>query len=131
MDARQLDQPDDAKYLPFTPAPRWLSTLHYDIKEKSKAFRNMFAEVEMECNLEQNHVHTAYNTETRTPAYVLWNASAGTDVMLKGKRLLTLTLSAQNIFNRAYQNHLNRLKEGGYYNMGRNIGIRAVVPLSL
>ena len=131
VDARQLDQPDDAKYLPFTPAPRWLSTLHYDIKEKSKAFRNMFAEVEMECNLEQNHVHTAYNTETRTPAYVLWNASAGTDVMLKGKRLLTLTLSAQNIFNRAYQNHLNRLKEGGFYNMGRNIGIRAIVPLSL
>ena len=131
VDARQLDQPDDAKYLPFTPAPRWLSTLHYDIKEKSKAVRNMYAEVEMECNLEQNHVHTAYNTETRTPAYVLWNASAGTDVMLKGKRLLTLTLSAQNIFNRAYQNHLNRLKEGGFYNMGRNIGVRAIVPLSL
>ena len=131
VDARQLNQPDDAKYLPFTPAPRWLSMLHYDINSRSKAVRNMFAEVEMECNLEQDHVHTAYNTETRTPAYVLWNASAGTDIMLKGKRLMKLTLSAQNIFNRAYQNHLNRLKEGGFYNMGRNVGIKAIIPLSL
>ena len=131
VDARQMDQPDDAKYLPFTPAPRWLSMLHYDIVEHSSVLSNVFAEVEMECDLEQNHVHTAYNTETRTPAYVLWNASAGTDILLKGKRLLTLTLSAQNIFNRAYQNHLNRLKEGGFYNMGRNIGIKAIVPLSL
>ena len=35
---------------------------------------------------------------------------AGTDVKLHGKRLLSLYLSGENITNRAYQNHLSRLK---------------------
>jgi len=31
VDAEQLNQPADAKYLPMTPAPRWTSELKYDM----------------------------------------------------------------------------------------------------
>lgn len=44
--------------------------------------------------------------------------------------MFAVNLTAQNIFDRAYQNHLNRLKEGGIYNMGRNIVMKVSVPIS-
>ena len=131
VDARQKDQPDEAKYLPFTPAPRWRSTLHYHFNIPSLTFKEVFAEVEMDCNLAQNHIHSVNDTETRTPSYTLWNAAAGTDIHVRGKKLLSVALTAHNIFNRAYQNHLSRLKEAGIYNMGRNIGVKVIVPITL
>ena len=129
VDAQQLHQPEESKYLPFTPAPRWLSTLHYDLKGRSRSVRNLFVEAQMDCNLEQNHIHSANDTETRTPSYTLWNAAAGCDVMANGRKVCTLHLSAQNIFNRAYQSHLSRLKEAGIYNMGRTIVMKVSVPI--
>lgn len=45
--------------------------------------------------------------------------------------MFAVNLTAQNIFDRAYQNHLNRLKEGGIYNMGRNIVMKVSVPISI
>ena len=65
---------------------------------------------------------------------------AGTDVKLHGKRLLSLYLSGEHLTNRAYQNHLSRLKyldvnqvtgRRGVYNMGRNFSIKIVVPIEL
>ena len=82
----------------------------------------------------------ANDTETATPSYTLLNMYAGTDVKLHGKRLLSLYLSGENITNRAYQNHLSRLKylaentvtgRRGVYNMGRNFCIKVVVPIEL
>ena len=55
-------------------------------------------------------------------------------------RLLSLYLSGENLTNRAYQNHLSRLKylaentvtgRRGVYNMGRNFCIKVVVPIEL
>ena len=131
VDARQKNQPEEAKYLPFTPAPRWLSSLHYHFNIPSETFKETFAEIEMDCNLKQDHIHSIHNTETRTPSYTLWNASAGTDIHAKGRKILTVALTAHNIFNRAYQHHLSRLKEAGIYNMGRNIGVKVLVPIAL
>ena len=94
----------------------------------------------MDCNLRQNHYFAANETETATPSYTLLNMYAGTDVKLHGKRLLSLYLSGENPTNRAYQNHLSRLKyldvnqvtgRRGVYNMGRNFSIKIVVPIEL
>ena len=131
VDAQQLHATGDNRYLPFTPAPRWLSTLHYDILNTGRIFRNMFAELEMDCNLRQCHVCTANHSETETPSYTLWNISAGADIQSKKGKLLNVNITAQNLFNRAYVNHLNRLKEGGIYNMGRNIVMKISLPFSL
>ena len=122
----QMHQPEETKYLPFTPAPRWMSTIHYDIKGSCTWIKNLFAEAQMECYLKQNNVYRLNNTETPTPSYTLFNVVTGTDFLIHGKRFASLHLSVNNLFNRAYQNHLSRLKEGGIYNMGRNIAMKVI-----
>ena len=136
----QLHQPSESKYLPFTPAPRWVSDVRYEFVCDGKTFDHLFVKLQMDCNLRQNHYFAANDTETATPSYTLLNMYAGTDVKLHGKRLLSLYLSGENLTNRAYQNHLSRLKcldvnqvtgRRGVYNMGRNFSIKIVVPIEL
>ena len=54
--------------------------------------------------------------------------------------MCTISLTADNLTNRAYQNHLSRLKYAaenpvtgrqGIFNMGRSFGIKVMVPLRL
>ena len=145
VDSRLLDKSKDERYLPFTPAPRWLSTIHYDFLRASNTNRpslmlkNAFVEMEMDCNLRQNHFLAANDTETATPSYTLFNFTAGTDIMNHGKKLLSVYFTIANVFDRAYQNHLSRLKYAdmnnmtgrtGVFNMGRNISLKVMVPLS-
>lgn len=136
----QLHQPSESKYLPFTPAPRWVSDVRYEFVCDGKTFDHLFVKLQMDCNLRQNHYFAANETETATPSYTLLNMYAGTDVKLHGKRLLSLYLSGENLTNCAYQNHLSRLKyldvnqvtgRRGVYNMGRNFSIKIVVPIEL
>ena len=139
INARLLHAAQNEKYLPYIPAPRWLSTIHCDIPVRSRYFKGLFAEIEADLNARQNKVMTAGGTETPTPGYTLWNTTAGTDIYLKsGRKLCRITLEAENIFNKAYQSHLSRLKYAdtypltgryGYNNMGRNITIRVVFPV--
>ncbi len=135
VNARQLHQSEDARWLPFTPAPRWNSNLRYEfIRDGQHWLNNTYVSVGLECYLKQDKVHTANDTETVTPSYTLFNMSAGTDVRLNGRRLCSIYLTATNLFNRLYCSHLSRLKyaEGGpVYNMGRNIGVKVVVPIAL
>ncbi len=136
----QLHQPRESKYLPYTPAPRWTSELRYDIVRDGKVLNNTYVSVGMECNLRQNHFYAAEDTETATPSYTLFNIAAGTDFRIKGRKVASLYLTANNIFDKAYQSHLSRLKyigtnaatgRTGIYNMGRNFGIKLLVPVAL
>jgi len=127
VDAVQPGKHGGERYLPFTPPSRIASTVRYDICPKCGAF----VSIGIEHAMAQDHVHTANQTETRTPAYTLLNASAGTDIVVKRRRIATLALTATNLTNRAYQSHLSRLKyiAGGFNDMGRNIGIKLTVPI--
>jgi iron complex outermembrane receptor protein len=68
------------------------------------------------------------------------NAGLGADFFnKKGTQLFSLSISAINIADVAYQNHLSRLKytaenlatgRTGVFNMGRNFSIKLNVPLS-
>lgn len=136
----QLNQPDSTKYLPFTPAPKWASELRFDIIRHGKTFNNMYISFGIEHNFKQNKIYSAYRTETETPAYTLLNAGFGTDFAIKGKTIASLFVTADNLTNKAYQNHLSRLKYAptnqatgrqGVYNMGRNFGFKLLIPLSL
>ena len=135
VNAVQLHQHGDARYLPFTPAPRWTSDLRYDIvRDGQHLLNNTFASVGLECYLKQTHVRTANETETATPSYTLFNISAGTDIQLHGRRICSLFLTGTNLFDRAYQSHLSRLKyagDRGVCNMGRNVSIKLQIPLTL
>ncbi len=136
----QLHQLSEAKYLPFTPAPRWNTDVKYEFVCGGRTFDNLFVKMALECNLRQNHFYAVNQTETATPSYTLFHLYAGTDVCHHNKRLFSVYLSGENLFDHAYQNHLSRLKylglnpitgRQGVYNIGRNFSIRIVLPIAL
>ncbi|MBR6285272.1 MAG: TonB-dependent receptor [Muribaculaceae bacterium] len=138
VNAVQLHQPSDTKYLPFTPAPRWQADVKWEILHDGRLFNNAFVSLGVDYNFEQNHYYRADGTETATPAYCLLNASIGTDVMLRGKRVACVSIAGTNLTNKAYQSHLSRLKyadvnpvtgQRGVLNMGRNIVFKIAIPL--
>jgi iron complex outermembrane recepter protein len=65
--------------------------------------------------------------ETPTDGYTLFNAAIGTTVMLN-KQPLRLSFSASNLLDKAYVNHLSRLKYEGILNQGRNFSIGVHLP---
>ena len=141
VDAQQLHVDADAKYLPMTPAPRWTSELKYELSHHGhKTLNNAFVALGLECNLPQNHYYKVDDTETRTPGYALLSLSAGTDLNIRKKKVAEFYIMAENLLNKAYQNHLSRLKycdvnnatgRQGVYNMGRNIVFKLIVPITL
>ena len=155
VDAQLLNQPAESKYIPFTPAPHWTSELKWELLHHSHAtvahhhepgvthhalFNNLYVAAGLDCYLKQTHIYSVDETETMTPSYMLLSFSAGTDIQWKGKKIVELYITADNVLNTAYQNHLNRLKYAdvnnvtgrrGVYNMGRNVTFKLVVPLSL
>jgi iron complex outermembrane receptor protein len=141
VDAQQMDADNDAKYLPMTPAPRWTSELKYEITHHGHAtLNNAYVSLGLECNLAQNHYYMVDDTETATPSYTLLSLSAGTDLNIHHKKVAELYVTADNLLNRAYQNHLSRLKycdvnnatgRQGVYNMGRNVVFKVIIPIEL
>ena len=155
VDARLLHQSDATKYLPFTPAPRWTSELKWELFHHSHStilhhhttdaahrawFNNLYVAAGLDCYLKQTHIYSADDTETETPGYALLSLSAGTDIQIKGKKVAELYITADNLLNKAYQNHLSRLKYAdennvtgrrGVFNMGRNITFKVVVHIQI
>ena len=141
VDARQLHADKDSKYLPMTPAPRWTSELKYEITHHGHTIlNNAFVAIGLECNLAQNHYYKVDETETATPSYTLFSLSAGTDLNIHKKKVAELYITADNLLNCAYQNHLSRLKycdvnnatdRQGVYNMGRNFVFKVILPITL
>ena len=133
---------DSAKYLPFIPPLHTYSELRANIKKVSSSIVNAFVKVQLEVYAAQNRAYLAFGTETPTPGYQLFNAGFGADVTnKKGNTIFTFVISGDNLFNVAYQSHLNRLKYfepypddprpyHGIYNMGRNISFKLNFPLS-
>ena len=140
VNARQLNQPEETRHLPFTPAPRWTSEMKYELTHHGKVLNNAYVALGLECFLRQNHYYKADQTETATPSYTLLNLSAGSDLIIGKKKVAEMYLTAENLFNRAYQSHLSRLKytdinnatgRMGVYNMGRNVVMKVVVPIEI
>ncbi len=159
VDAQLLNATPDTKYLPFTPAPKWTSELKWELfhhthstvsphamheyrhahPKSGVALNNLYIAAGLDCYLRQTHIYRADNTETETPGYALLSLSAGTDIMFRSKKLAEFYITADNLLNKAYQNHLSRLKYAdenvitgrrGVYNMGRNITFKVVVPIA-
>jgi iron complex outermembrane receptor protein len=132
---------DSAKYLPFIPPTHGTSELRYEFGWKQSHLVHAFVKIQMEYYAAQNRAFLAYNTETPTAGYTLFNAGIGggfTDK--KGRTLFNVYLTGNNLFDRAYYDHLSRLKyflysptdtnpSHGIYNMGRNISLKVDFPL--
>jgi iron complex outermembrane recepter protein len=134
---------DSSKYLPYIPPVHGTSELRVSFRRVKKYVRNAFVKAQVAYFATQNRVYLAYNTETPTPGYTLFNAALGADIVnKKGRTLCNISVFGNNLFDVAYQDHLSRLKyfepyptdprgHLGIYNMGRNVDIKLSVPLDL
>ena len=133
---------DSTRYLPMIPPFHGLSELRFDYDITSLHIKHGFLKAQVEYYGAQNRVFTAYDTETATAGYTLFNAGVGgsfTDK--KGKTVVSVYLMGNNLFNTGYQDHLSRLKyfedypgnatgRNGIYNMGRNIAFKLSFPIN-
>jgi iron complex outermembrane recepter protein len=128
---------DGSRNLPFIPAARLINELKMDIWKNGKRIRNVFFSAELDNTFKQNRPFTGYNTETETPGYSLLHLAAGGDVRCRNKTIFRVFAGVNNVTDKAFQNHLSRLKYApenavtgrmGVYNMGRNFSVKLVVP---
>lgn len=108
--------------LPFIPAASMRNELR--IEPKFRRLKQTYFSLELDNVFRQNRIDIF---ETTTRAYTLLNAAAGTTLMLN-KQPLKVTIAATNLLNKAYVNHLSRLKYEGILNQGRNVSVGLYLP---
>jgi len=139
VSAKQKNQPDSSKYLPYTPPAKLQTAIKIDVTNKHlKAFKYSYIKMDIDNYFAQNDIYQVANTETKTAGYTLLNFGLGTDIMRKQKTVCSIYISLNNATDKAYQSHLSRLKYAeenystgriGVYNMGRNISFKLIIPL--
>ena len=129
----------NGEYLPYLPPPHWLCTADYHVLRNYKRLTNVSAQAAGNVNAAQNRYLGVYGTETPTPAYTLFDVSLHADIQYTHQQVLQIQLSANNIFNIAYQSHLICLQyfeyftasptgRLGMFDMGRNWCFNLIVP---
>jgi iron complex outermembrane receptor protein len=68
--------------------------------------------------------------ETATPDYHLINCGIRTEFLF-GKQKVMLNISANNLLNEVFFNHLSRYKNESIFDIGRNIICRVSVPFEV
>jgi iron complex outermembrane receptor protein len=129
-----------AKYLPLIPPLHTRTEIRVTLTQAAKGLDKTYFRVGAEHYAAQNRFYAVDNTETRTPGYVLFSAGAGTTFVNKSQTpVFQLFMQLDNLFDAAYQSHLNRLKyfeyyvaspsgRQGIYNPGRNFSLKVVMP---
>lgn len=112
---------DDGYNLPFIPAPKVVTAIHLQ-KEKTGKAKDLYLEPELEYVFEQDRPG---RYESPTGAYALVNLNTG---MQLGR--IDISISCRNLLNKAYADHLSRLKDFGILNPGRSIIVNVHLPLS-
>lgn len=134
---------DSSRYLPLIPPFHTSTMLRADFPKAGKYFSALYIRAGMHYYAAQDRAYLAYGTETVTPAYTLFEAGFGTDVLnKKGNKLFSIDITGTNLANTAYQSNMSRLKymdnypqnatgRSGIYNMGRNISFKLTVPVDI
>jgi len=129
------------RYLPLIPAPQARAELRLIAPERGGSrLTASYLRFTVDATATQSRFYAVDGAETRTPGYVLCGLGMGTSLRAKsGREAVQLVLQADNLFNVAYQAHLNRLKYFEYYaaspngwlgiySPGRNLSVKVVVP---
>lgn len=123
---RATDRP-----LPFIPAAVLRNELR--LEPDLKGLKNSYFSVALNNVFKQDRID---EFETSTSGYSLVNVGLGTTFVL-GSQPVRVNVSANNLFDKAYYDHLSRFKPGrldesdlsaGYYNQGRNISVGLYLP---
>jgi iron complex outermembrane receptor protein len=145
---------DSTKYLPFVPPTRITADLKFPVKNAGQLFRNVYFKAGVLSCFQQKDIYQQYaiynglNTaltpyeyaasKAATKGYTLFEAGAGGDIVSKGKTVCQVFLICNNLFNTAYIDYMSRFKyypvnyttgRVGVFNMGRNLSIKAIIPL--
>ncbi len=129
----------DGEYLPLIPPAKLLSSVNEEFKTKSKMFSSVKLKAETEYSAPQNRYLALNNTETATPAFILFNFSINSQINYSKTNAIQFQVQVNNVFDKAYQSNLSRLKyfeyfesspngHSGMYSMGRNICLKTIVP---
>lgn len=117
---------DNGEYLPFVPAHKLRFELRAE-KEKLLFLRKAFVSVYTTTAFNQKN---AAPDETTTSGYSLLDLSIGGNIKIQNQ-LMSISVSANNLFDRKYIDHLSTLKEVGLFNPGRNIALNIRIPFSI
>ena len=129
-----------ARYLPLIPPPRGRSELRATLPARPGRLSGSYLRTTLEGSTRQTRFLALDNSETATAGYALLGLGAGTTWTTRaGRAVAQLIVQVDNVFDTAYQAHLNRLKyfeyyaaapggRAGIYNPGRNVGLKVVVP---
>jgi len=127
------------EYLPLIPPMMINSSLSQKFEPKSKWLTSISPKFEVEYSATQNRYLGLNGTETATPTYTLFNLGLTAEINYKADKNILFVFQVNNLFDKAYQSHLNRLKyfeyyesspngRYGIYNMGRNFTMKVIVP---
>ena len=120
--------------LPFIPAASLRNELRFE--PNIKGLKSTYFSVGLDNYFSQNRIAIF---ETITSGYSLLRAGFGAKITL-GKQLVRLNISASNLLNKSYYDHLSAFKPGrlsdadssfGVYNPGRNVTFGISLPLNL
>ncbi len=129
----------EGEYLPLIPPVKWLGSVQQSFSLSSNVIPLISLKAELDANAPQHRYLALNGTETYTPGYMLVNISFQLKMNYRKDHALEFQLQANNIFDKAYQSNLSRLKYFEYYNssptghlgiygMGRNICAKLIVP---
>lgn len=113
-------------YLPFIPANKLRFELRAE-KEKLLFLQKSFISVNSGTAFNQNN---AAPDETTTSGYTLVDISVGGTLKLKSQSV-SFTISANNVLDKKYIDHLSTLKEVNLYNPGRNLSFNLRIPFGV
>ncbi len=122
-----LGKKEDDSYLPMIPANKLYGEIMVKAK-RWKGFRESYARLACNYVFAQNHPS---EFEEPSAAYTLVSLSAGTHILLSDKRMIELYLTADNLLNTAYTDHLSTLRDVNLFNMGRNITLTVKIPFGV
>lgn len=112
--------------LPFTPPPAIFSEINYELDLE----RGILRDIQMGVNLRNTFAQSRTDrNETPTAGYHLIGARIGGKIHV-GRFSAQLSLSGQNLTNRAYINHLSRYKLLNLPEQGRNFTINLFIPFA-
>ena len=117
---------ENGDYLPFIPA----NNLKFEIraeKEKLIFLKNAYVSMNSSWAFDQNHPAP---DETSTNGYNLIDLSLGGNIKVNNQNI-SVNISANNIFDVKYIDHLSTLKEANIYDPGRNISLSLRVPFGV
>jgi iron complex outermembrane recepter protein len=121
-----IDKQENGDFLPFIPAHK----LHFELraeKENLLFLQKAFISANTVTTFNQNN---AAPDETVTKGYTLLDFGIGGIIKTKNQ-LISFGISASNLLDKRYIDHLSTLKEVGFYNPGRNIVLNLKIPFGI